>query len=135
MKKATAFALVGGDMRQVYLAGQLAHDGNAVGVYGLERHSFSRDVMEATDLRGLLASSDVIILPMPVLQDNKRLNAPLANAPHKITDILDAVPTGSFVLGGAVTGQIQEMAEQRGFKIYDYLKREELAILNAIPTA
>lgn len=135
MKKAESFALIGGDMRQAYLGRLLAQDGNDVYVYGLERHGFGRIVKPETDIKLIMEQANVVVLPLPVLQDGKRLNAPLSNAPHKIVDILDNIPAKKLVLGGAVSKEVQEMAGNRGYNIIDYLEREELAILNAIPTA
>lgn len=133
MKYTLIFALVGGDVRQVYLGERLAADGAKVKTIGLERHDTGMPT--SSDLRALFAEADVILLPMPVMGVRGRLNAPLANAPYKLVDILDAIPAGKPVFGGSVPQMVTDMASRRGIDVRDYLQREELALLNAIPTA
>ncbi|HBI64357.1 MAG TPA: dipicolinate synthase subunit DpsA [Clostridiales bacterium] len=133
MKRTLNAALAGGDVRQVYLAELLAADGVQVQTIGLERSGAPLE--NCSNMAELFAWADVIVLPMPTAGAHRRLNAPLANAPYKLTDVLDAIPAGRPVLGGAVPQMIHDMAQRRGIRVCDYLQREELAILNAIPTA
>lgn len=126
-----SFALVGGDLRQVYLAQLLEADGHLVRTLGLEQ----RRTQNETDLQALFDWADVIVLPMPLLQSGGRLNAPLACTSYRMAEVLDALPTEKPVLGGGVSAGVLDMAERRGIVIRDYLKREELAVRNAIPTA
>lgn len=133
MKHTLTFALAGGDVRQAYLGEMLAADGARVRTIGLERHS--TELAACSDPRELFAEADVVLLPMPVMGARGRLNAPLANAPYKLTDVLDAIPAGKKVFGGAVPKMVTDMAARRGICVSDYLLREELALLNAIPTA
>lgn len=132
MKHTLTFALAGGDVRQAYLGELLEAGGARVQTIGLER---SGTQLEAGDMRSVFAEADVILLPMPVLAARGRLNTPLANAPYKLTDILDAIPAGKPVFGGSVPQMVRDMAARRGIVVQDYLEREELALLNAIPTA
>lgn len=131
MKRMLNVVLAGGDMRQIYLGQQLTEDGFRVSTVALERHG------EQLEMRDMSAfhTAEVIVLPMPVMAERGRLNAPLSNAPYKITDVLDAIPAGKTVFGGAIPKSVHEMAERRGIVMTDYLEREELAVLNAIPTA
>ena len=133
MKHTLTFALAGGDVRQVCLGELLAADGAKVRTIGLERTDAALTACDTP--RELFSQADVILLPMPVMGDRGRLNAPLANAPYKLVDILDAIPAGTLVYGGSVPQMVRDMALRRGVMISDYLEREELALLNAIPTA
>lgn len=133
MKHTLTLALVGGDVRQAYLGELLAADGVKVQTIGLERHDSG--LPTSSDARALFAQADVIVFPMPVMGARGRLNAPLANAPYKLSDILDAIPAGKPVFGGSVPQMVTDMAARRGIAVQDYLQREELALLNAIPTA
>ncbi|MCD8355242.1 MAG: dipicolinate synthase [Clostridia bacterium] len=133
MRHTLTFALAGGDVRQACLGELLAADGGKVQTVGLERYNTTLPV--CSDYRKLFTEADVIIFPMPVMGTRGRLNAPLANAPYKLTDLLDAIPAGKPVYGGSVPKMVHEMAARRGITVSDYLQREELALLNAIPTA
>ena len=131
MKHTLTFALAGGDVRQIYLGELFAADGANVRTVGLER----TDTSLPCDTPQLFAQADVILLPMPLMGTRGRLHAPLANAPYKLVDILDAIPAGTPVFGGAIPQMVHDMAQRRDITVRDYLKREELAVLNAIPTA
>ncbi len=126
-------AIAGGDVRQVFLGERLAADGMQIGTIGLERHRSALPVY--SDMAALFAQADVILLPMPVTRDGERLHTPLANAPYRLKDVLDAVPAGAVVYGGSIPQKMYDMAQRRGIRLFDYLKQEELALLNAIPTA
>lgn len=133
MEHTLTAAIVGGDVRQVFLGEQLATDGMKVGTIGLERQDSQLPM--CSDMAALFAQADVVLLPMPVTRDGKRLHTPLANAPYRITDVLDAIPAGKAVYGGSIPQNMYDMAQRRGIRLSDYLKQEELALLNAIPTA
>ena len=133
MRHTLTFALAGGDVRQAYLGELLAADGAQVRTIGLERSGTELEAGGAP--RTLFAEADVILLPMPVMGTRGRLNAPLANAPYRLKDVLDAIPAGTSVYGGAIPQTLYEPARRREIRLYDYLKQEELALLNAIPTA
>lgn len=135
MKKAAVLAVVGGDLRQGSLARLLRADGHQISVFALERQEFENGVETIHDPRKAFALAQAVILPVPVLQDEKHLNAPLSNAPHRIETILDCIPPGKPVLGGAVTAAVRERAKRGQLHVIDYLTREELAIRNAVPTA
>ena len=126
-------AIVGGDVRQVFLGELLAADGMRVGTVGLDRHVCELPIF--CDMATLFAEADVVLLPMPVTRDEMYLHAPLANAPYRLKDVLDAITAGTSVYGGAIPQTLYEPARRREIRLYDYLKQEELALLNAIPTA
>ena len=83
-------AIVGGDVRQVFLGELLAADGMRVGTGGLERHVCELPIF--CDMAALFAEADVVLLPMPVTRDEMYLHAPLANAPrsnHQHRKVMD----------------------------------------------
>ena len=105
-----------------------------VGTVGLERHVCGLAASSVIWRRCLLRRMRAP-LPMPVTRDEMYLHAPLANAPYRLKDVLDAIPAGTSVYGGAIPQTLYEPARRREIRLYDYLKQEELALLNAIPTA
>lgn len=133
MKQSTKLAVIGGDVRQAYLAELLCADGHEVRVFALERH-FVSGCTPITDLRAGLSDIRAVILPMPVQHGEALLNAPLSNAPHSLSSILDAVPAGTLTLAGAVPFSMHARSVQNELRLIDYLSRDELAIRNAVPT-
>lgn len=100
------FAVVGADARQAAAARALARAGYRIG--GAEQ----------------TALADYILLPMPL--DETR--TPLA-------ELLRAAKPGALALGGRVSAQAVQIAQQAGVELVDYLARRELTVYNAIPTA
>lgn len=134
MNQSTTLAVVGGDVRQAYLAELLHEAGHTVRTFALERRP-AAGCTAVSDLQACLADARAVILPMPVQTGDGSLNAPLANAQHTIGDVLDAIPAGTLTLAGAVPFSVHARAVQNGLTLIDYLSREELAIRNAVPTA
>ncbi len=129
------FVVVGGDLRCAYLAGLLAADGYKVITTGFDSTDLPPCVTGCTNPAQAVALADLVILPVPVSTDGTNINAPFSRNRITLDQVLNAVRPEQKLVGGAVTGEVQTEAVRRGYKIVDYLKREELAIYNAVPTA
>lgn len=129
------FAVVGGDLRCAYLAGLLATDGYKVITSGFDSTDLPPCVTGCTNPSQAVSLADFIILPVPVSTDGTTLNAPFSRVRISLDQVFNAVKSSQTIVGGAITKEVYEEAEKRGLKIIDYLKREELSILNAVPTA
>ena len=129
------FAIIGGDLRFAYLAGQLADDGCKVITAGLDDTSLPPCVTGCSHAAQAISLADCVILPMPVSTDGRWLNAPLSRLPIPLETIYDALCRGQLVVGGALSDRITEELKSRDARVFDYLQREELAIHNAVPTA
>ena len=79
--------------------------------------------------------STAVILPLPVSNDDRLLNAPLSEACVPLSDLFSRCRSDALLFGGKVSPAQQRLAQQFGHTIHDYLKREEMAVLNAVPTA
>lgn len=132
MSKKLTFAVVGGDMRQIFLAKQLCLDNHNVFSFAIDRFSFEEDIkpLSIADF----SKADVIILPMPIQREKGVLNAPLCNTSYKLDLIINSIPSKKMVFAGGITKEVKNQAKRNEILLYDYLEREELAILNAIPT-
>lgn len=104
--KKTVFAVLGTDARQRAAADYLQRQGWQV--VGKEQ----------------MDQADVLLLPMPLSGENECL-----------AQLLRTAKPGAVAFGGRVGWQAQQAAVQAGVPLRDYLTREELATLNAIPTA
>ena len=123
--------VVGGDPRQAALARLLAEDGHGVHTYALE---LAEGVRCEPSMAGA-DRADCVVLPLPALGPEGGLNAPLSGSSHPLEEVLGPLRPGQPVCAGMVTEPLQAMAEARGLVLRDYFAREELAVLNAIPTA
>ncbi len=128
MKNDISFGIIGGDIRQVYLAEAINDDDFDVRLYGFDKLNNTKYL--TSSLPDLINSSDYVILPMPFTKDSVNLNAPFSNDSIHISD-LTSLLKNKYVF----SGKIQQKFNFKNSKLYDYSSRDDFAILNAIPTA
>ena len=122
-------AIIGGDMRQVYLAQMLLEEGQDVVTWGLEKGDGPRPVPLHMALE-----ADVLILPLPVCRGGK-LNLPLTDTALDPEQLWPRLRYDQLVLGG-MTGELApRLMTEFGLTVVDYYRREEIQVTNAVPTA
>jgi len=119
--------VVGGDPRQAALAAALTEDGHGV-------HTFALGYGDEPGLQGI-DRADCVILPLPASTGEGLLNAPLVKGRCTLAELFSALRPGQLVCAGMVGPELSALAEGQGVVLQDYFAREELAVLNAIPTA
>ena len=131
MLRAKNIWVAGGDPRQAALAVLLADEGHSVHTYALEQGAGMKcePSMKGAD------RADCVILPLPAVGADGKLNTPLSAQQHDLEEVLDALRPGQLVCAGMVGEGLRRMTQERGLLLQDYFAREELAVLNAIPTA
>lgn len=129
-------AVVGGDMRIAKAAGLLAEDGFEVKAFGLDNGiELGSAIKRASNVEEAVVSSRFVLLPIPLSQDSLTITAPLSRQPVYLHELFHAAGPGQLLLGGMVTPALNQKAREKGLKLIDYYKREELIVRNAIPTA
>lgn len=119
--------IVGGDQRQRILAKLLRDDGHRVHTYGLDEEGQG----------GLEGISDAccVILPLPAEKPEGEVYTPLWEGRVQVSQVVERMAPGQLLCGGLIRDELRAMARQRGLRVEDYYTREELTLLNAIPTA
>jgi dipicolinate synthase subunit A len=140
MSEKTKFAVVGGDLRQAYLADMLAGEGYSVCAAGFGRcaDAAAEAPVKAEKVRGVteaVKNAGCIILPLPFSLDGVNVNAPFSEIPIPLSEVFSAAGKGALVTGGRFTPEALRAAAAHGAQAADYYAREELAVLNAVPTA
>jgi dipicolinate synthase subunit A len=85
-------------------------------------------------LNKALEFADVIILPLPCSLDNKTINMPMSGKRLLISELFEQIQNSQIVVAGHVSSAITGIAQQYNVYMLDYYDREELKVLNAIPT-
>lgn len=134
MDQVPKIGIVGGDLRYLYLSDLLAKD-YTVYLFGLERPFETGAVrLPAEDLRRI-CECDVVLLPLPAVTDGQWIPTPYSDTRIGVYDVLQNLGRGALLLGGMVEPSFTAYLQELGCEIQDYYQREELAVLNAIPTA
>jgi dipicolinate synthase subunit A len=135
MHRERRFVIIGGDERFAAITEALDKDGCPVKGLFLEKSSL-RPELNCADWQDALAHADVVIFPLPMLEPGKgRINAPLGENSPELEDILDCLNPEAALFGGMVNMQTRQTLIEKHFTISDYYLRDEMTILNTIPTA
>ncbi|MEG1887345.1 MAG: dipicolinate synthase subunit DpsA [Oscillospiraceae bacterium] len=129
------FTIIGGDNRQGYLAEFLSDKGHFVSCFGLEKNTEMKHLRCSASLSAAIGNAEIVILPIPVTKNSVTLNAPFAYSDIYISEIISGMKATQMLLGGKIPSHMLEALKSRQISAYDYLDREELSVLNAIPTA
>lgn len=133
MIKQQVFLIVGGDLRQVYLS-ELLSQTNIVYVYGIdEQFELSKNITVIDNLDQISQKINYVILPIPASLDDKNVNC--KNKVIPMSEILEKIDTTTLVFAGKVNHNLQIISKIYDIEVIDYLEREELSVLNSIPTA
>lgn len=126
--------VVGGDLRNVHLA-KLLSIHNTVYTIGFEKADpVAGKAASLQFLREKELGFDYIVFPI-LSGDDQIVNAPFGDEPIKIESILSLATAKTHILGGKLPDALRQRFELLRLPYTDYLLREELAILNAVPTA
>ncbi len=132
-------SIIGGDLRIVNLIELLAKDDFLVYTYGLEN---SEDLIECENVKKcasiteLVGSSEIIIGPQPMMNDQENISAPFAEEKIPIDELIAEMSNkNKTFLAGKISESVEEKLKAGNIKSIDLLKREELVVLNTIATA
>lgn len=132
-------SIIGGDLRIVNLIELLAKDDFLVYTYGLEN---SEDLIECENVKKcasiteLVGSSEIIIGPQPMMNDQENISAPFSEEKIPIDELIaEMANKNKTFLAGKISESVEEKLKEGNIKSIDLLKREELVVLNTIATA
>ena len=135
MKK--RYLVLGGDLRNIKLAGMLADDGNRVYSFGQDRSDEILDdgrIEKCTSLKVAMEKAQVIIGPVPFSSNEDFINAPFAHDKIMIDDLMKT-NKGKIFISGSIKDDLKKKLDEKYMEVIDIMKRDDLAILNTIATA
>ncbi len=126
------FCIIGGDKRQIYLGNSMIKDGKNVTFCCFDK--CLEPVDDYSRLETAVSKSDCVILPVPLSRDGKNLFTPLGSRVIALDqDFCDII--GDKTIFTSNSRLLLSTGNYEKERVYDYLDREELAVLNAVPTA
>lgn len=131
------YLVLGGDLRNVKLAGMLADDGNRVYAFGQDRSDEILDdgrIEKCTSLKNAMEKANVIIGPVPFSSNEEFINAPFAHDKIMIEDLMK-VNKNKIFISGSIKDNLKKQLDEKYLEVIDIMKRDDLAILNTIATA
>lgn len=128
------FGVIGGDKRQIAMAKSILSDGYNVYTSGFEKINLETGIIKSK-IDEVILKCKYIILPLPTTTKDFYLNAPYADEKIKIDDAFARRMYGKKVFCGMSDKLIPTSSIWQDINLYDYSKREEFAVNNAVPTA
>ncbi len=120
---ATNFAFIGGDLRNIKLMNILSLD-YRIFVYGLDSKLISGEVTVCETAHEAINRGHWIVGPVP-----------FSVGKVSTEEILQALSPGKIFIAGKIPEYFSQEAQKRKASVIDILKRDDMAILNAVPTA
>lgn len=129
------FIVIGGDLRQVYLANYLCAKGHSVITYGINHSQLSKSCIPASAFAQLIAPNTHVVLPLPVTKDGTNLFINDTEHPVSLEEVKECVTPENTVFGGVIPKALSADFKYRGIPFYDLMADSAVAIRNGIATA
>ncbi len=126
--------IIGGDLRQASMA-KLFSNIYEVYVYALSEVSLNENIHILETLDDLNDDIKYVILPIPAMEDSEFISCPFYDKKVSISEVITKLNKGYILFGGKLSDSLRKRLNDSHIMFYDVLLREELAVLNAVPTA
>lgn len=114
-----------------------AKDNNIVYTYGLEKADELKkkeNIIFCSKLDEAMQKAQIIVGPIPFSSDGREINAPFSNNQITVGELTQKLEK-KMLIAGAIAPHICEIMQYKNCRVVDIMKKEEVAILNAISTA
>lgn len=133
-------AVIGGDLRQTYLASLLEKSGYKIITFGLNKNIPNFNLSFTNSFEQAIASSKTIIAPIPFSRDKKYItdlgnDVLVKNNELSVEIFLSCLKPEHYLIGGNIPKEAIETCHKKNIPYFDLIKNEEIATLNAIATA
>ncbi len=136
MKNNARLAVIGGDYRMLSCAKFMSRLGYEVSVFGYENYNGDFENLYMSDtLSDCIENSDILILPLPYSDAQGFIKSAYSHKRITLAEILKICTSGKKIFGGCLDENFINECRKLNITAVDYYKREELKVLNAIPTA
>lgn len=130
------YLVLGGDLRSLALYHHLLNDGQSVSLFGFDHHpDENHRICHKKSMQNLISQADVIIAPIPCTSSEAILNTPFHTCTITMTEILETMQKDQIFVAGRIPASFETACSDKEIRCTDLLQQEELAVLNAIPTA
>ena len=128
---------IGGDKRQIRVINRLCELFPQIKIFGFDKaeNSFLDKVIICETMAEAVRDSEIIVCPLPYSADGENIYMPYSENLIRIEEVLKITDKTQILLLGKADDTLKNLLDKYKIKCVDYLEREELAILNAIPTA
>lgn len=122
--------IAGGDLRQIY-CGKYLSEKSDVYFAGFENKYIPDNFKNFSECKNCIFDS--VIFSVPPLKEEKYINTPFSEELLSADEIKSHIDKDTVIFCGKADDKFRELFNENA--VYDYMERDELNILNAVPTA
>ncbi|MDW7675541.1 MAG: dipicolinate synthase subunit DpsA [Bacillota bacterium] len=128
--------VLGGDDRELVLIPRLASLGAELNIVGFPSLPHAANIRIVSSIDQAIENVDAVLLPMPGTDLQGNIRAIYAEEKLVLTEsVVKKIPPKTPVIVGVAKPFLKEWAEKYQLKLIEIAEVDEVAILNAIPTA
>lgn len=127
--------VIGGDLRQCYLAEYLQSSGHIVTCFQTVTFSYRAPIKITAALPQALTDADIIIGPVPFSKDTQTLFLSIDAPEIYMKDFLKLLHPRQTIAGGSIPKELARECLKRDISVIDFMKSDSLIIQNAYFTA
>ena len=128
-------SIIGGDMRQIYLANLLFDKVKEVRVFGVNSVKLDAGINRYDNILDAIGGAHIIIGPIPFSTNNTTIKSNLYNKDIYIEELFMAMDSSQTLISSNFSENVKKIANEYKINIIDLNEFNEFAILNAIATA
>lgn len=129
-------AVIGGDKRELILVSELVKMGATVVVAGFPKEKVAYGAFSVNTVEEACKGVEVLILPLPGTDSEGVIRAVYAEQELRLSEkAIDSIAKNALVIIGSARNYLKDWADKKNFKLLEVVELDEIAILNAIPTA
>lgn len=129
-------AVIGGDDREIYLIPELQRLGAYMIGLGLDKSPLGDSIEHAQSLPEAMKKADALLFPMFGTDERGFVKAKYSNHPIILNDeALESLPERVPIFIGWARQALKKAAQAKGINLIEINNRDDLAILNSIPSA
>ena len=126
--------ILGGDNRNIKLGELLKDAGYNVQVFGFDKSEVD-SLNFGENLYYAIEDAKIVVGPLPCSDDSILLNTPLYSGNIKIDEVFEYMTEEQIFIAGKISDEILKKAKENNILTIDLFNREEMTVLNSIPTA
>lgn len=128
-------AVLGGDAREIILVSELVRLGGQVRVVGLPVQQ-TINVTTCDTITEALTDVQAVILPVPGINKDGTVYSVFSSQPLELSERhLVSLPANTPIFAGFARERLKDMISRCNLQLVELLERDEVAILNSIPSA
>jgi dipicolinate synthase subunit A len=127
--------VIGADLRQIYMIKSFYEKGYTVYTYGINNDLITDKIRKTSSLHEAISKSNILICPIPFSKDNKDIAFLNLYEDKNVKHFMEELNSNHILFAGLIPDYLSSYCNRNKITHYDFMKMNDVAILNAIATA